>query len=241
MKKKYLFIFTIMIILALMLLTGVFLLNDLHNYQEGNQTYEEIKAVAVKTQTVKEDESGIDFEELRKINPDVVGWLSMKDTVIDYPVVKGKDNDYYLKHLFTGEYNTLGTLFVDFRNYDLFEDKNTIIYGHSMLNGSMFFILEEYKKQSFYDEHPEFTFVTPDKSYLLKPIAGKIMDAKEPFVVFDFADDQVFLDYVNGFIKTSTFRSKETINGDDKIVMMIKCSHDFEDARYVLVCKVSES
>ena len=240
MNKKYIFIFSIMIIVSLILITGVFLITDLNNYNEGNKTYDSLKKIAIKTETVNAEEERIDFAELKKINDDVVGWLTMKDTVIDYPVVKGEDNDYYLNHLYTGEWNSLGTLFVDFRNYDPFIDRNTIIYGHSMLNGSMFFILERYKRQSFYDEHKEFVFETPDKTYKLLPFVGKIMDAKEPFVKFDFDSDDDFYEYLRYYINNSTFRSDVEVSGKDKVVMLIKCSDDFEDARYVLLCKVEE-
>ena len=160
--------------------------------------------------------------------------------MIDYPVVQGEDNDYYLHHLYTGEWNSLGTLFVDFRNKKLFADQISVIYGHSMLNGSMFFILERYKRQSFYEEHKEFVFETPEKKYTLEPLAGKVMDAKIPFLQLNFDTVSEYEDYVYEFIRTSTFKSEATFDGYDKIVMMIKCSADYEDARYVLLCKVNE-
>ena len=104
----------------------------------------------------------------------------------------------------------------------------------------MFFILERYKRQSFYEEHKEFVFETPAKTYILEPIAGKVMDARIPFLQFNFDSEQEYEEYINEFIRTSTFKSEANFNRNDKTVMMIKCSADYEDARYVLVCKVSE-
>ena len=217
-----------------------FIIRAMNNYNKGNNVYEDIKETAIISNDSSVNDKRIDFDELKRINPDVVGWLTMNDTVIDYPVVKGNDNEYYLNHLYNGEWNSLGTLFVDFRNYDLFTDRNTVIYGHSMLNGSMFFILEKYEKQSFYEEHKEFLFETPDKKYKLLPFAGKVMDGKEAFVEFDFDSDDDFYNYIDYFIRNSTFRSDVEFTAQDKVVMMIKCSDDFEDARYVLLCKVEE-
>ncbi len=239
-KKKTFFIIAIVLILIAIAVNSFFIIRAMNIYNKGNKTYEEIKQTVIINSDASEKDKRIDFDELKRINPDIVGWLSMKDTVIDYPVVKGEDNDYYLHHLYTGDWNSLGTLFVDFRNYDLFTDRNTIIYGHSMLNGSMFFILERYKKQSFYDEHKEFIFETPDKKYRLLPFAGKIMDGKEAFVQFDFDTDEDFYNYLSYYIANSTFKSDVEVTGKDKVVMMIKCSEDFEDARYVLLCKVEE-
>ena len=240
-KRKKIFLVIIFVLLIAFAVNSFFIFRSINNYNTGNKTYDSIKEIAIKTETDNPEEARIDFEELKKINPDIVGWLTMKNTVIDYPVVKGEDNEYYLHHLYTGEWNSLGTLFVDFRNYELFTDRNTIIYGHSMLNGSMFFILEKYKKQSFYEEHKEFIFETPDKKYRLLPFAGKIMDGKEAFVEFDFDSDEEFYEYLDYYIRNSTFKSDVEVTGSDKVVMMIKCSDDFEDARYVLLCKVVEA
>lgn len=242
--KQSLFITLIIVVLLLIGYNSYRLLYGLNQYKKGTSTYDEIKQQVITNGEPSEDgitEEKIDFIKLKQINSDIVGWLKMEDTVIDYPVVKGEDNDYYLHHLYTGEWNSLGTLFIDFRNNPIFRDRNTIIYGHSMLNGSMFFILERYKKQSFYEEHKEFIFETPDKKYKLLPFAGKIMDAKENFVQFDFETDKDFYDYLDYYIRNSTFKSDVEVSGSDKTVMMIKCSDDFEDARYVLLCKVVEA
>ncbi len=236
---KLLLLFFFVLILTEMAYFGLKILQDSREYNTGNETYQDIQEQVIHTE--EGATSLVDFNVLEEINPDIRGWLILPDTIIDYPVVKGADNDYYLKHLFTGEYNTLGTLFIDFRNREPFEDRNTVIYGHAMLNGSMFAALEQYKKQDFYEGHKQFFYESKDKSYILEPVAGKVMDATTPFVQFNFKDDQEFLDYVNEYIGQSTFRSDVSIGRDDRIVMMIKCSKDFETARYVLVCKVTET
>ena len=221
-----------------MSIIGLKILKGIHEYSSGNDAYSEIQDIAIKQVSDEKSNNRIDFDSLKQVNADVIGWLTLNDTVIDYPVVKGNDNDYYLNHLLTGEINSLGTLFVDYRNNDPFMDQLTVIYGHSMLNGSMFFILERYKNQSFYEEHQEFVFETPDQTYIFEPIAGKVMDAKIPFLQFNFNTEEEYLNYINEYISTSTFRSYVDFEKTDKTVMLIKCSADYEDARYVLLCKV---
>lgn len=86
---------------------------------------------------LEEQESTIDFEGLKKVNPDIVAWIQIEAAGIDYPVVQGEDNDYYLHHTFRGEPNIAGSIFMDYRNVD-FMDEKVILYGHNMRNGSMF-------------------------------------------------------------------------------------------------------
>ena len=96
-----------------------------------------------------------DYDVLRLENSEFYAWLYSEGTVINYPVTRGEDNRYYLNHLFNKKRNSMGTLFVDAGNAPDFADRNTIIYGHHMKNGSMFASLVGYKKQSYYDEHPD--------------------------------------------------------------------------------------
>ena len=93
----------------------------------------------------------IDFDALLNRNKDVIGWLYCPDTVINYPVVQGKNNDQYLRKDLDGKYLVSGTLFADYRNGELNEDANYIIYGHNMKNGTMFSSLAKYKQQSYYN------------------------------------------------------------------------------------------
>ena len=77
----------------------------------------------------------VDFAALREINPDIVAWIYIEGTKINYPIVQGGDNSYYLKHLFSGEWNGSGCIFLDFRNDASFADRHSIIYGHHIKNG----------------------------------------------------------------------------------------------------------
>ena len=86
----------------------------------------------------EKEDIGIDFDELKKINPDTVGYIKVPNTKVDYVVVKGKDNDYYLKHDFNKKSNSLGWIFMNYKNKNDGSDKNLVIFGHNTSDGSMF-------------------------------------------------------------------------------------------------------
>lgn len=119
----------------------------------------------VSEEPVEKAPISIDFEQLCQVNPDIIGWIYCEDTVINYPVLKGNDNDYYLHHTYDGTYSASGSIFVDAENADDFADSNTIIYGHHMKNGSMFASLSKWADQDYYEAHPVMWLLTPKQNY----------------------------------------------------------------------------
>ena len=101
-----------------------------------------------------------DLEALRQVNPDVVGWIRIPGTKIDYPLLQGEDNEYYLKHTWKGHRNVVGSVFLECKNSPSFTDWNTIVYAHNMNNGTMFAPLHRFKRQEFWQAHPYVYIVT---------------------------------------------------------------------------------
>ncbi|MBQ9327308.1 MAG: class B sortase [Solobacterium sp.] len=178
------------------------------------------------------------FTALSEINPDVAGWLSLADTVINYPVVRGSDNDYYLEHLFTGEVNHTGCIFIDYRNAKDFSDRNTVLYAHHMRNGSMFAELEGYRSQDYYESHPELILQTPDGLYLVQPFAGLLTSGDAGYIQLEFYSDEEFLGYVNEMRAQSTFQSNVEVTSEDRIITMSTCRYDVENGRYAVFAKL---
>lgn len=176
----------------------------------------------------------VDFDSIRAVNPEVVGWLTIEGTNIDYPVAQHSDNDYYLHHLFNGEWNSSGCLFMDCRNQADFSDRHTIIYGHHMDNGSMFQNLMYYKDQSFYEEHPTARLITPDGSYIMEFFAGYVADVNSDAWKLDFTSDRDFADRLAAALERSLFESTVIPTATDKIVTLSTCSYEFYNARFVL-------
>ena len=101
-----------------------------------------------------------DLDALRQVNEDVLGWIHIPSSKIDYPILQGEDNEYYLKRTWKGHRNPVGSIFLETRNSSDFTDWHTIIYGHNMSDGSMFGGLERYKKQDYWEKHPYVYIVT---------------------------------------------------------------------------------
>lgn len=175
----------------------------------------------------------VDFDALRETAPDAIAWLYCPDTLINLPVVQGRDNNQYLYRLPDGTSNSGGTLFVDYRNNMTFTDRNTIIYGHNMKNGSMFGTLCNYKEQEYYDMHPVLWLLTPQRSYQIQLFAGFVTSPdSEPYTFFP--DESDLTDYVTKAMERSTFRADVDIQENDRIVTLSTCSYEFDDARYIL-------
>ncbi|MCQ2566111.1 MAG: class B sortase [Clostridia bacterium] len=94
------------------------------------------------------------LDALREESADVKGWIVIPGTLVDYPLMQGDDNQFYLEHTWLGKANAGGSIFIECQCSEDFTDFNTIIYGHRMGNTSMFGTLASYKKQSFFEEHP---------------------------------------------------------------------------------------
>lgn len=96
----------------------------------------------------------ISLDALREINPDVLGWILIPDTKVNYPILQGEDNDFYLKHTWEGKKNSVGSIFLEHRNTSDFTDFNTIVYGHNMNDGSMFANIKRYESMWYWERHP---------------------------------------------------------------------------------------
>ncbi len=176
----------------------------------------------------------IDFDGLRAVNPDVVGWLYCEDTPINYPVVQGDDNSYYLRHLFNGESNRSGTLFLDWRSRPDFTDDQSVIYGHHMRKGTMFACLVGYRDPSYYEAHPVLYLLTPECDYRLEVFSGYVCEptAEEIPLWFDSPADRQA--YVEEAAERSDFVSDVEVEDLDRIITLSTCTYEFRDARYLV-------
>ena len=244
LKKKVVnSIYNILILICVIgfITTLFFVLRDHQTFQLADQNYQEIRDLRViSNQNDSVGNTTIDFESLSKINPDIVGWIGFEGLEIDYPVVQTKDNEFYLNHLFSLEKNKLGAIFVDYRNKSDFSDQNTIIYGHNMKNGSMFSSLTNYKSQEYYDANPDILLVTKDKKYRVDFFAGLVVDGSYESVRYDFSDEDDFNQYINSLKDMSTFKSIVNVEVEDRIVSLVTCSYEYNNARYALYGKLVE-
>jgi len=182
----------------------------------------------------------MDFEALQEVYSGLSAWIRCEGTVINYPVMQGSDNEYYLKHLPDGTENKMGSIFFDYRNATDFLDKNTVIYGHHMKTGDMFGSLENYKDQQFYDEHTLVTLHTQEKDYAVVLFAGYVANASQETLPLEFRDEADFENYVRELRQRSVFQSEVKVTADDRLVSLCTCTYDFKNARFILVGKLVE-
>lgn len=219
----------------------------------SNDLNEELKNVAVTTNIDYEQEQNnkmeeqdnkntpieINFDILKQKNSDIIGWIYMENSKIDFPVVQSKDNEYYLRRLIDGSYNRAGTIFMDYRNSKDLLDGITIIYGHNMKNNTMFSSLLNFKEQSYYDEHKKLYYFTENIKYEIDLIAGYTENADS--IVYQYPYNERYRnDIIRNAIKNSTFKSDIESMPEDKIIVLSTCSYEYEEARYVLIGIIKE-
>ena len=177
----------------------------------------------------------INFDELKSINQDVAGWLYMEALPnINYPIVQGSDNDFYLHHTYKKESIFAGSIFVDCKNTKDFSDQNTIIYGHNMKNGSMFGTLKQYKLQETIDKSPYFWVITPKEAYKYKIFAMYVANVDGDTYTLIKGPGKETIEYgesmkAKSLINTGDYQFKQT----DKIVTLSTCTGD-SSTRFVV-------
>ena len=176
----------------------------------------------------------INFEELKQINSDIVGWITNKDRSINYPVVQGKDNDYYLNHLFNKNENSSGCIFIDYRNDSSFSDKNSIIYGHNMNNGSMFASLLNYKEEKYFLENNEFYIMTPENNYIVKIFSCYDSNINSNSWDLEFKTDTDYENWLQDISDKSFWKNDISPNVEDRIVTFSTCNNNSWDNRFVV-------
>lgn len=187
------------------------------------------------TETDTIDWPEVDFQALREINPDIVAWICIPDTKVNYPVVLGDNNSYYLYRLADGTGNGSGSIFMDYRNAADFSDHNTVFYGHHMQNGSMFAQITNYKQQSFYEEHPRGLLMTPEGNYILEFFAGYVADLDSDAWQLSFGSDEEYETWLSDALERSCFRAGWEPTREDRVLTLSTCSYEYNDARFVLL------
>ncbi len=256
--KKYM---NIICIVAAVCLLGAAAFCGYHIYDhyaqesEQEEAFEEIAEIVeqASTQTAEgeaqeevllnEDETILtEYGELFLQNTDMVGWLSVAGTTINYPVMQTKDNpNYYLKHSFEKEYSDLGTPYVQ-ENCDISQSDNLVIYGHHIKGGKMFGALENYKSKSFYEEHKSIQFdtLTQQGEYEIVAVFKTVAYSSESFRYYDFvdaADEEAFNAYIAKCKELALYDTGVTAEYGDRLITLSTCEYSAENGRLVVVAK----
>ena len=204
--------------------------------QESEKIYTEIKTSAKTRKTGENErnvpkENQIDFEKLSAINTDIFAWIKSDQGRIDYPLVKGVDNDKYLHTLASGEENLLGAVFMDYRNESLNDDL-VLIYAHTTNNGTMFGSLNTFKENP---DQTGFSFITKDKTIKTKAVLAAIIPGQtaiDPKAYKDYEKRKEFVDYIR---KNAVFDTGYDLKENDKIINLVTCTYEKYDSRLLVL------
>ena len=219
-----------------------------HTEETYAGTVDDIVEVNVPNTEMQKESIMDKFIELYAENSDLIGWISIPDTVIDYPVMQCADNEFYLYHDFYKREDRYGCLYVkDMADVNT-PGTNFVIYGHNMKDGTMFGALDKYEDKSFYEKHQRIVFDTlyEERTYEIMSVflSNANGDAETGFKYYQFyqADtEEEFAYFYDNIMSMSLYDTGVTAEFGDTFLTMSTCAYHEEDGRIVVVAKRSDN
>ena len=216
--KRIIIILVIIISIITLFFVAYLLFKDYSEYDSNNQDIEDL-IDEVFIEDIETKESSIDWEYLKSVNEDIIGWLEIEGTEINYPILKDSSNLYYLKHNYLKKYNSNGSIFT--LDSNPINSEETLIYGHNMRNGTMFSLLGNYLNRDFLFSHQKVKIYMSDVNYEgLIFSAYSIGIGKEKNNISDLS----FEKRVNYYQKASQVKV-DNVEISDKIIKLSTCSY----------------
>lgn len=240
--KKIIYRIIMVLLIGIMLISSYFIYKSRKEDKIQENIYEEIIEVAKEKENKEENEEQqeINMQELYNVNNDIVGWLKIDNTNINYPVMQTKNTpNYYLRRNFYKEYSQWGTPFLS-ENCDIQSSDNLIIYGHHINNSKMFGELEHYKKEEYYKNHKYIKFYTMNEKKEYEIIAVFKTVAYTGFKYYqysDFNNEREFETFVNKCRELSFYNIEKNINYGEKLITLSTCEYSQKNGRLVVIAK----
>ena len=211
-------------------------------YSKGTQEYQALKKAAlstelesyVQTKKLADGESGVDFDKLRSINRDTAGWIRFENLGISYPIVQGKDNDYYLCHTFYRKENKCGSIFIETQNQKDFSDQNTFVYGHNMKDKSMFAKLNELKQEEVFRENAEFYIDTPKGVNCYQIFSCHVAPLESDSFRYQFQGKEDYAEWQKNVKECSLYETGVEPKKEQKTVTLMTCTPEGYDYRFLV-------
>lgn len=230
----------VILLIGIMLISSFFIYKNRKEDKKQESIFEEIKDISVNEENKQNTGSEIDIQKLYEKNSDVVGWLRIDNTTIDYPVMQTKDRpDFYLRRNFYKEYSYLGTPYLA-ESCDIGKSDNLIIYGHHINGEKMFGELEKYRKQEFYESHKKIKFYTKDEKaeYQILAVFRTVAHTGFSYYKFVNSEDKQEIDtFVSKCKALSFYQIEENAEYGDKFITLSTCDYTKQNGRFVVVAK----
>lgn len=220
-------------------------------YNDNSKVYKELELFEPKPSVEIEEDEEVDeyvptfnpedYDKLLEMNSDFRGWVQISNTNVNYPIVQAEDNEFYLTRNFKKEKNSGGAIFLSYDNDKPFEERNTIVHGHNMKDGSMFASLMKFKEEDFFNENKKIFIVLRDKVLEYEIFSAYVEQASHNPYQIGFASDEDYVAYLNGLRTRSLFhRDQPDFTKDDKIITLSTCSYEIDDGRMLLHARLIE-
>lgn len=261
-RKGIIYIFVYILLSILILISAIYIIKFLLSKEEAKKESELLDTVEInnneieketketeemteKTNEVenKETERMLKVKELQKENADIVGWLEIENTSINYPVLQGEDNEYYMTHNYKKEKSKNGSIFLN-KDYDWnIPSSNLLMYGHNLGNGTMFQELLKYQNKEFYNNHKVIRFTTAkeDAEYEIISVFKSRVYYKSEQNVFRYYyfinanTEEEYNNYVENAKKASIYEIEPTAKYGDQLITLSTCSYHVKDGRFAVV------
>lgn len=243
--KKIIKISVVILLIGFMLISSYFIYKNMQEDKEQEEIFEELENIVTTNETNEEkeqQEDNVNLNKLYKINNDIVGWLKIENTNINYPVMQTKDRpDYYLRKNFYKEYSVFGTPYID-ENCDIENGNNLIIYGHHINGNKMFGELENYKNEEYYNKHKFIKFYTLNEKAeyeIISVFKTTVYNDKgfKYYQYYNLEDEREFETFINKCKELSLYDTQKIAKYGDKLLTLSTCEYSQNNGRLVVVAR----
>jgi len=196
------------------------------------------RASGVAKEYFLDSKNAVDFEKLREKNSEIVAWIKIPNTNINYPIMQSRDNRFYLTHDYEKNFATVGGIFLDYRNDAIFRENYSVIYGHRMSKGRMFSDVGEYANEEYFAEHNRGMLYTPQGNYELRFVAFASVygDTAEIYNIGAFRKEEV----VRKIMENAKTKAEFELDNLGDVILLSTCSTEELMLRDVLLAEKIE-
>lgn len=230
-KKVILNIIIYMILFFVLIYSGIKILKWYRDKTNNKKMIEQIKSMVIvekEDENEKKEEYTVDFNKLKEQNNETIAWIKVNNTNVEYPVVKATNNSFYLNHSFDKSKNSAGWIFADYKNKFDNTDKNIVIYGHNMRDGSMFGSMLNILDAKWYknEENTNITLYTENEKCIYKVFSIYKIENEDYYIKTEFKNDNEFEEFVKNLKKRSIKDFNVDISKDDNILTLSTCANN---------------
>lgn len=254
-SKSLINIIILLVLITIIILSSIYIVKYLVMQKEAKEESELLNDIdimendleQIKTENSivisKEIERMTKIKKLQEENSDIVGWIEIEGTNINYPVLQSEDDEYYLTHNYKKEKSEKGSIFLSSKYDWKLPSNNLLIYGHNLVSGQMFNSLLKYRDENFYKKYPNIRFTTQKedlKFEIISAFYSKVFSKSEKnvFRYYNFVTAESEKDY-NNFVKnakeTSLYETNKDAKYGDRLITLVTCSYHVEDGRFVVI------